>query len=328
MALLEIEGLTLDLPTPQGTLRLLDGIDLALEAGDWHGIVGESGCGKSLTALSIMRLEPDRARLGGRHVVGGPDHREIDEPAHGRRRGAEIGMIFQEPMTALNPVRTIGWQIAEGLRQDGRLGRAAIEARTLDAMRRVGLDPEQFSPRLYPHQLSGGQRQRAMIAMVLARRPKLLIADEPTTALDVTVQAEILRLIAEIADETGMALLFITHDLGVVAAIAEAVHVMYAGQIVETGPTDLVFRELAHPYLKGLFDALPSAPGEPGRGRLAAIPGQVPEPGGPAGACSFAPRCRRADALCRSVRPELAPLSAPAHRAACFHPLAPGRGHA
>jgi peptide/nickel transport system ATP-binding protein len=328
VTLLEIEGLTLDLPTPAGTLRLLDGIDLVLEAGDWHGIVGESGCGKSLTALSIMRLLPDRTRLGGRLVFDGQDLLKLDEPALGRLRGAAIGMIFQEPMTALNPVRTIGWQIAEGLRLDGRLGRADIEARTLDAMRRVGLDPAHFSPRLYPHQLSGGQRQRAMIAMVLARRPKLLIADEPTTALDVTVQAEILKLIAEIADETGMALLLITHDLGVVAAIAEAVHVMYAGQIVETGPTDLVFDELAHPYLRGLFDALPTALGEAGRGRLAAIPGQVPEPGGAAQACSFAPRCHRADALCHSVRPVLAPLEAPAHRAACFHPLARGRDRA
>jgi peptide/nickel transport system ATP-binding protein len=167
-----------------------------------------------------------------------------------------------------------------------------------------------------------------MIAMVLARRPKLLIADEPTTALDVTVQAEILKLIAEIADETGMALLLITHDLGVVAAIAEAVHVMYAGQIVETGPTDMVFAGLAHPYLRGLFDALPtSLLGAAGpEGRLTAIPGRVPEPGERGDACSFAPRCSRADALCRAVRPVLAPLATPAHQAACFHPLSRAAG--
>ncbi len=326
--MLEIEGLTLDLSTARGTLRLLDGVDLRLGEGDWHGIVGESGCGKSLTALSILGLLPPSARLGGRLVFAGRDLLRLDEPALGRLRGSEIGMIFQEPMTALNPVRTIGWQIAEGLRLDGRLDAREVRARTLDAMRRVGLDPGTFPPGLYPHQLSGGQRQRVMIAMVLARRPRLLIADEPTTALDVTVQASILKLIAEIADESGMGLLLITHDLGVTAAIAERVHVMYAGRIVETGPVDRVFQTLAHPYLRGLFQALPKMPETGGgeRQRLVAIPGQVPEPGERCDACSFAPRCGRADAICRARRPELAPLATPTHRAACFHPFGQGSG--
>jgi peptide/nickel transport system ATP-binding protein len=328
MSLLEIESLTVDIPTTDGVARILDGIDLVLEAGAWHGIVGESGCGKTMTALAVMGLLPDRAVTGGRIRFAGQDLLATGEAAMCRVRGAEIGMIFQEPMTALNPVHPIGRQIAEGLRRGNGMSRAEAEARTRRAMQRVGLDPARFSPDLYPHQLSGGQRQRVMIAMVLARRPKLLIADEPTTALDVTVQAEILKLVAEIADETGMALLLITHDLGVVAAIAEAVHVMYAGRIVETGSTDAVFARLAHPYVRGLFEALPKEVIDPAlRGApLTAIPGRVPDPLERSPACAFAERCAFADAVCRTVRPDLLPLDLPAHRAACFHPRpAPGR---
>jgi len=328
MSLLSIEGLGVDIPNADGVTRILDGIDLSLEPGEWQGIVGESGCGKSMTALAVMGLLPERAVTGGRIVFAGRDLAGLDEAAMCRVRGAEIGMIFQEPMTALNPVHSIGRQIAEGLRRTRGLGRAAAEARTRQAMQRVGLDPARFSPDLYPHQLSGGQRQRVMIAMVLARRPRLLIADEPTTALDVTVQAEILKLVAEIADETGMALLLITHDLGVVAAIAETVHVMYAGRIVETGPTDAVFAHLAHPYVRGLFEALPKEVVEPGaRGAaLTAIPGRVPDPSERSPACAFADRCAFADARCRSERPQLRALHGAEHRAACFYPRpAPGR---
>jgi len=322
MTLLEVENLAVEIETDGGTARLLDGIDLAMDAGDWHGIVGESGCGKSMTALALMGLLPERARAMGQIRFAGRELLGLDEAALCRIRGAEIGMIFQEPMTALNPVHPIGRQIAEGLRHRRGLGRADAERRAVEAMRRVGLDPRAFSPELYPHQLSGGQRQRVMIAMVLARRPKLLIADEPTTALDVTVQAAILKLIAEIADETGMALLLITHDLGVIAAIAETTHVMYAGRVVETGPTDSVFRQLAHPYLRGLFDALPKdllAPEARG-GRLAAIAGRVPDPIERHPACAFAPRCAFADHRCRAERPGFEPLAAPGHRVACFHP--------
>jgi len=328
MSLLSIEGLTVDIPTADGVARILDGIDLSLEPGEWQGIVGESGCGKSMAALAVMGLLPERAITGGRIVFAGRDLLGLDEAALCRVRGAEIGMIFQEPMTALNPVQTIGRQIAEGLRRTRGVGQAAAEARTRQAMQRVGLDPVRFSPDLYPHQLSGGQRQRVMIAMVLARQPQLLIADEPTTALDVTVQAEILKLVAEIADETGMALLLITHDLGVVAAIAEAVHVMYAGRIVETGPTDAVFAQLAHPYVRGLFEALPREVIDPGaRGSsLTAIPGRVPDPLERSPACAFADRCAFAGALCRSTRPNLAPLDRPDHRAACFYPRPALRG--
>ncbi len=322
MSLLAIEGLTVDIPGPDGVARILDGIDLALAPGDWHGIVGESGCGKSMTALAIMGLLPDRATARGRIVFAGRDLLALDEPALCRVRGAEIGMIFQEPMTALNPVHPIGRQIAEGLARRRGIGRAAAEAETRRAMARVGLDPARFPPELYPHQLSGGQRQRVMIAMMLARRPKLLLADEPTTALDVTVQAEILKLVAELADETGMALLLITHDLGVVAAIAEAVHVMYAGRIVETGPTDAVFARLAHPYVRGLFEALPKEVHDPARRGLplAGIPGRVPDPLERSPACAFADRCAFADAHCRRERPALMALDRPDHRAACFHP--------
>ncbi len=325
MSLLAIENLTVEIPTADGVARILDGIDLALEPGEWHGLVGESGCGKSMTALAVMGLLPDRAITGGRIVFAGRDLLRLDEAALCRVRGAEIGMIFQEPMTALNPVHSIGRQIAEGLRRTNGIGRAEAEARTRQAMVRVGLDPARFPPHLYPHQLSGGQRQRVMIAMVLARRPKLLIADEPTTALDVTVQAEILKLVAELADETGMALLLITHDLGVVAAIAEAVHVMYAGRIVETGPTDTVFAGLVHPYVRGLFEALPKEVIDPSaRGRpLTAIPGRVPDPLERSRACAFAERCGFADRRCWTERPLLAVQGDFAHRAACFHPRPP-----
>jgi peptide/nickel transport system ATP-binding protein len=327
MTLLSLDGLSVEIQTPEGPALLLDDVDLSLDAGDWHGIVGESGCGKSMTALAIMGLLPDRALTRGRVVFAGRDLLGLDDTALGRIRGAEIGMIFQEPMTALNPVHPIGRQITEGLRRTRGTGRAEAEATTKRAMQRVGLDPARFSPDLYPHQLSGGQRQRVMIAMVLARRPRLLIADEPTTALDVTVQADILQLIGEIADETGMALLLITHDLGVVAAIAEAVHVMYAGRIVETGATDAVFARLAHPYVRGLFEALPKDVTDPARrGQpLTAIPGRVPEPLERSRACAFAERCTLASDRCARERPLLEPLDRPDHRAACFHPRpAPG----
>jgi peptide/nickel transport system ATP-binding protein len=322
MTLLAVENLTVDIPTAEGVARILDGIDLELGPGDWQGIVGESGCGKSMTALAIMGLLPDRARAGGRIVFAGRNLLGLDETALCGIRGAEIGMIFQEPMTALNPVQPIGRQIAEGLRRQRGVGRAEAEALTRSVMQRVGLDPRQFSPDLYPHQLSGGQRQRVMIAMVLARRPRLLVADESTTALDVTVQAEILKLVGEIADETGMGLLLITHDLGVVAAIAETVHVMYAGRIVETGPTDAIFRRLAHPYVRALFEAVPKELVDPSRRGvpLEAIPGRVPDPLERSAACAFADRCAFADARCRGERPVLTPLDQAAHRAACFHP--------
>jgi peptide/nickel transport system ATP-binding protein len=328
MSLLEIEGLTVDIPTADGVARILDRIDMTMQPGDWQGIVGESGCGKSMTALAIMGLLPERARTLGRITFAGRDLLALDETTLCRVRGAEIGMIFQEPMTALNPVHTIGRQIAEGLRRTRGLGRADAELLTRRAMQRVGLDPARFSPDLYPHQLSGGQRQRVMIAMVLARRPKLLVADEPTTALDVTVQAEILKLVAEIADETGMALLLITHDLGVVAAIAEIVHIMYAGRIVETGPTDAVFAHLAHPYVRGLFEALPKEVIDPAaRGAsLTAIPGRVPDPLERSPACTFADRCAFADGRCRSERPRLVALHRPDHRTACFYPRPPVSG--
>ncbi len=328
MSLLEVDDLTVDIPTADGVARILDRIDITMQPGDWQGIVGESGCGKSMTALAIMGLLPERARTLGRITFAGRDLLALDEPSMCRVRGAEIGMIFQEPMTALNPVHTIGRQIAEGLRRTRGLGRADAEARTRQAMQRVGLDPARFSPDLYPHQLSGGQRQRVMIAMVLARRPKLLVADEPTTALDVTVQAEILKLVAEIADETGMALLLITHDLGVVAAIAEVVHVMYAGRIVETGPTDAVFAHLAHPYVRGLFEALPKEVIDPAaRGAsLTAIPGRVPDPLERSLACAFADRCAFADSRCRSERPRLVALDRQDHRTACFCPRPPVSG--
>jgi peptide/nickel transport system ATP-binding protein len=323
MTLLSVEDLRIELAGGQPAVRELG---FTLERGQVLGLVGESGCGKSMTALAVMGLLPERVRATGTVALEGENLLALGERAMARRRGRRLAMIFQEPMTALNPVKTIGAQIAEGPRLHLKESRGQAEARTRRLLDRVGLPAARVSPASYPHQLSGGQRQRVLLAIALACEPALLIADEPTTALDVTVQAQILELLAELVDERDMGLLLITHDLGVVAELADRTLVMYAGRAVESGPTDTVFRHMAHPYAAGLFGAVPAADPERAGGRLAAIPGRVPAPGELPEGCAFRPRCPRATAECEREPPwrRLERGQAGEHRVLCVHPLQPG----
>jgi len=321
MTLLSLRNLSVTLATPEGPAPILEDLGFDLAAGESLGIVGESGCGKSMTALAIMGLLPNMAQVAGEIVFEGRNLLALPEDELCKIRGRRLAMVFQEPMTALNPVKTIGFQVAEGLRWHLGLGRAAAEARAISLLDRVGLPQPRFSPELFPHQLSGGQRQRVVIAMALACDPALLIADEPTTALDVTSQAEILDLLAEVAAEAGLALLLITHDLAVVWQNTRAMLVMYAGRVVERGQTREVFDRMAHPYTRGLFAASPGALDAalpPGR-RLATIPGQVPDPLQRPAGCVFAGRCPRARQDCLPDRPGEYRLD-PAHSVACLHP--------
>jgi oligopeptide/dipeptide ABC transporter ATP-binding protein len=316
---LEIVGLKTQFRTRRGVVKAVDGLDLALHPGETFGLVGESGCGKSVTALSILRLLPKPAgRIAdGRIQFQGSDLATVGEAEIRRIRGNRISMIFQEPMTSLNPVYTIGFQIEEVLRR--HRGMRRVEARA-EASRMLGLvgmpDP---GARLddYPHQLSGGMRQRAMIAMALACRPALMIADEPTTALDVTIQAQILDLIARLKEEIAMAVLLITHDLGVVAEICRNVAVMYAGKIVESAAVDEIFRCPAHPYTVGLFNSLPGVGGR--EGGLKPIPGVVPSLASLPPGCAFQERCFQRHAAC-DAEPPWQPV-APGHHVRCWRPL-------
>ncbi len=308
MSLLELCQLRVSLRE----VPVLHGIDLAIERGDTVGLVGESGSGKSMTALAIMGLLPDYARATGRARFDGLDLLDADEAALCAYRGTRAGMVFQEPMTALNPLMRVSDQVAEPLRLHRGLARAGARDEARALLRRVGLP----QPDAWPHQLSGGQRQRAMIAMALICGPDLLIADEPTTALDVTVQAQILDLLAELVAERRMAMLLVSHDLGVVARSAARVLVMYAGRVVEEGATEAVFARMAHPYTRALFAASPHATS----GRPVPIPGRMPAPGALPPGCAFAPRCPRAQDDCRAAPPPLAGDAA--HRVACLHPCA------
>ncbi|MEQ8651158.1 MAG: ABC transporter ATP-binding protein [Kiloniellales bacterium] len=320
MALLEIENLRVEIDTPLGPAAILDGIDIGLERGRSVGLVGESGCGKSMTALATMGLLPEQARASGAIRLDGQNLLDLSEEALCELRGRRISMIFQEPMTALNPVQSIGQQVAEGLRRHLKLGKSESERQAAVWMDRVGLPEARFPLSLYPHQLSGGQRQRVLIAAAMACGPELLIADEPTTALDVTIQAQVLDLIAELVESEGLALLLITHDLGVVAEMADAVAVMYSGRIVEAGPASDVFAELAHPYARGLFAAMPQAPGKESAAatRLATIPGRVPDPAERPPGCAFAPRCGHRSQAC-AQEPQRTAIS-DRHWVRCFHP--------
>jgi peptide/nickel transport system ATP-binding protein len=292
MSLLEVERLVVDLATPQGTLHAVRGISFAVDRGETLCLVGESGCGKSMTSLALMDLLPRAAsRRAARLVFAGGDLTALSATRMNDLRGDRIAMIFQEPMTALNPAYTIGDQMTEGFRRHKRVGRAEAEARAVDLLGRVGIANARERLAQYPHQLSGGLRQRVMIAAALMCGPDLLIADEPTTALDVTIQAQILRLLGELAKEFGLALVLITHDLGVVARIATRVAVMYAGEIVETGTAADVFADPRHPYTRGLLACIP-IPGRTPRGsRLGAIPGVVPSLVGTLKGCAFRSRC-------------------------------------
>jgi peptide/nickel transport system ATP-binding protein len=311
---LELRDVSVTLPTDRGPLRAVDSVSFAVAPGRTLAVVGESGCGKSVTALAIMGLLPDRAQLGGSIRLGGRELTTLDAEDRRLKRGREMAMIFQEPMTSLNPAFTAGEQVAEALRLHQGLSPKAAFDRAVEMLDHVRIPEAARRAKQYPHQLSGGMRQRVMIAMALACRPRLLIADEPTTALDVTVQAQILSLIDELKAETGTAVVLITHDLGVVADHADEVAVMYAGRVAERAPAAALFATPQHPYTVGLLGAAPSLEG--GAGRLASIEGTVPDLRAPPPGCRFAPRCPFAIARCET-QPPLAELS-PGHRAACW----------
>ncbi len=318
-AVLSISGLRTEFRTRRGPVAAVDGLDLELPAGETFGLVGESGCGKSVTALSILRLLP---RPAGRVAAGsirfeGEDLLALPEAAMRRIRGNRISMIFQEPMTSLNPVLPVGFQIEEVLRKHRGLSAREARAEAGGLLARVGMPDPQSRLDDYPHQLSGGMRQRAMIAIALACRPALMIADEPTTALDVTIQAQILELISRLQAEFGMSVLLITHDLGVVAETCREAAVMYAGRIVERAAVARLYARPAHPYTVGLFRSLPRAVGR--GGKLTPIPGTVPHPAELPPGCAFQERCFQRHAACREDPPWAE--VATGHFARCWKPL-------
>ena len=322
MALLEVSDLRTRFDTPDGTVRAVEGISFAIEAGETVAVVGESGCGKSVTSMSILRLIPEPpGRVTGSVRFQGRELLALPESEIRQIRGNAISMIFQEPMTSLNPVLNVGRQIGETLRLHQGLSARAAERRVIEMLTLVGIPAPERRVREYPHQLSGGMRQRVMIATALACNPKLLIADEPTTALDVTIQAQILDLMRDLKDRLGSAIMLITHDLGVVAEMAERVVVMYAGRKVEEAPVEEIFARPLHPYTRGLLGAVPrlgSSLETGGRGRLAEIPGLVPSLRAPIVGCAFASRCPMATDLCRRSAPAIE-TKAPGHAAACHY---------
>ncbi len=303
--LLAVEDLSVRFGAGSGEVRAADGVDLRLAAGESVALVGESGCGKSATALAILGLLPRHGRVsGGRIAFRGRDLAALAPAERRRVRGTQMGIVFQDPMTSLNPYLRIEDQLVEGVRAHGLAGRRDARARALQLLARVGVPDASARLRAFPHELSGGLRQRVMIAMALMADPDLLVADEPTTALDVTLQAEILALLAELRAERGLGLLLITHDFGVVAGTCDRVLVMYAGRIVEEGPTEALFAAPAHPYTAALLAGLPRAD-RPPAARLAGIEGLPPSlDRGPFGACRFAPRCARVRDACREGEPE------------------------
>ena len=300
--ILTVEDLRVDLPVPAGMLHAVQGVSFHVDRGETVCIVGESGCGKTLTALAVMDLLPQRAtRTAARLELAGRSLAGIGERAMSDIRGAGVAMIFQEPMTSLNPAYTIGNQLEESLRRHARVSRRQARERAVYLLERVGITAAASRLKQYPHQLSGGLRQRVMIAMALMCSPALILADEPTTALDVTIQAQILHLLAELQREFAMGLVLITHDLGVVARIATRVVVMYAGQVVESGTATAVFSAPAHPYTRGLLACIP-VPGRTRRGEpLGTIPGMVPSLVGESAGCHFAGRCSYVAQACREM---------------------------
>lgn len=313
--LLSVRGLTVTFPSPAGPATVVDGISFDIAPGEVLGIVGESGSGKSLTALAILRLVSRPGKIAsGSIMFEGRDLLAEPEKAMHALRGSAISMIFQEPMSSLNPVFRVGDQIMEPLRQHRGMDRAAARQEALALLDMVEIPDARRRIDQFPHQLSGGMRQRVMIAIALACRPRLLIADEPTTALDVTIQAQVLDLLAALQKDLGMAVMLITHDLGVVAQFAHRAAVMYAGRIVETAPVRALFRAPAHPYTQGLLASMPAMDGP--RRPFTAIPGAVPRPGAMPAGCRFAPRCSQAFAACAMVPPSVA-LDA-GHAVACM----------
>ena len=317
--MLEVNGLKIHFATEEGVLHAVDGVDLAIDAGETLGVVGESGCGKSVTALSIMRLLPmPPARIAGGEIRWrGRDLVTADEETVRALRATEIAMIFQEPMTSLNPVYTVGEQIAEVVRLHGTPNRRAALERAVEMLRLVQIPNPARRVNDYPHQFSGGMRQRVMIAMALSCNPKLLIADEPTTALDVTIQAQILDLMTELKERLGMAMMLITHAMGVVAETAQRVVVMYAGKVVEEAPVAELFRAPLHPYTLGLIASIPRLDlAAKKKQRLQTIAGTVPQLINPGPGCRFAARCASVRDECRSATPPLVEVT-PGHKVAC-----------
>jgi len=317
VSVLEVNGLRVQFRTEHAVVRAVNEVSFTVGAGETLAVVGESGSGKTVTALAIMGLiEPPgtitqgEIRLAGRSLVG------LREEEYRGIRGRELAMVFQDPMSALNPVQRVGNQIAEAIAvHDGTRSRRAAGPQVLELLERVGLTPAAARARAYPHELSGGMRQRVMLAMALANRPRVLIADEPTTALDVTTQAQIIDLILELQREMGLALVLVTHDLGVVAGIADRIVVMYAGRVVEEAPADRLFARAGHPYTRGLLGSVPMQ--RDGRVPLAVIPGSPPDPANVPPGCAFHPRCALAEDRCGQTVPELRVLTA-GHRAACL----------
>ena len=316
--LLTISNLSTHFTTEDGVVKAVDGISLEIAAGRVLGLVGESGCGKTMTALSVMRIVPPPGRIvGGSIRFHSMELLTLSEREMQQVRGRRIAMIFQEPMTALNPVLTAGEQVAEMLRHHLKMSRADARSRTIELFRQAGIPSPEDRYRAYPHQLSGGLRQRVMIAMAISCRPALIFADEPTTALDVTIQAQILALLKQLQRELGLSMVLISHDLGVIAEMADEVAVMYAGRIVEQTTTASLFTNPLHPYTQGLLQSLPRRAPRDRRQRLAAIPGMVPKLSHLPSGCTFHPRCPVAIARCASDEPALK-LLAPSHAARCW----------
>jgi oligopeptide/dipeptide ABC transporter ATP-binding protein len=316
--LLRIEGLQTHFFTEAGTVRAVDGVNLMVRKGETLGIVGESGCGKSVTALSVLRLipTPPGKIVGGNIYLDGRDLLKLPENEMRKVRGAIISMIFQEPMTSLNPVFTVGDQIAEGIRLHQRLSKRESWNKAIEMLHIVRMADPERRVKEYPHQMSGGMRQRVMIAMALSCNPQLLIADEPTTALDVTIQAQILELLSQLKSKLGMAVMLITHDLGVVADTAARVAVMYAGRVVEEAPVMALFTSPKHPYTQGLLNSIPRLEKTERRARLQAIPGMVPDLLDLPKGCKFLARCSKLFEPCSGEEPPLKEI-APNHRVRC-----------
>jgi peptide/nickel transport system ATP-binding protein len=319
MPLLAVDDLSVRFETDDGTVQAVDSLSFDLEEREVLGIVGESGCGKSVSLMSLLRLLPPSAVVSGSALFDGVDLLAASRSRITAIRGAKIAFVFQEPMTSLNPSFRVGSQISEVLRRHLDLSRSAADARAVELLDLVRIPAPARRAREYPHQLSGGMRQRVMIAMALACDPKMLVADEPTTALDVTIQAGILDLLRDIRERLGTAIVLITHNLGVVADIADRVLVMYAGRKVEEAPVEELFARPQHPYTIGLMGAIPRPGGADKQGRLREIPGRVPSLVAPWSACAFADRCPRADEKTRSEVPPLRDVGHN-HRVACFHP--------
>lgn len=320
MAMLDIQGLKTHFKTDDGWLHAVDGVDISIDSGETVCVVGESGCGKSVTAKTVMKLidMPPGKIVAGKIMWQGRDLVPLSSEEMQKIRAKEIAIIFQEPMTSLNPVYTVGEQIAESVRLHEGVSKKAAMDRAIEMLKRVKIPTPEKRVRDYPHQFSGGMRQRVMIAIALACNPKLLIADEPTTALDVTIQAQILDLIAELKAEYGTAVMLITHAMGVVAEVAQRVVVMYAGRVVEEASVDVLFREPRHPYTRGLIRSIPRIDlAATEKIRLEAIPGTVPKLIDPAEGCRFAARCRYAKPECSAGTPPLIEIT-PGHKVACI----------